>query len=608
MKIDVCVKQVPASNETRLDPVTHTIIRDSAGSVLNPFDAYAVEEALRIRERRGGTVKAFSMGIPAAAEMLRRVLALGVDDALLITDRAFAGSDTLATARVLAAAIAADGLPDLILCGRMATDGDTAQVGPMLAECLGIPHISDVAAVEDVSGEAAIVRRLTDYGYVRLRVKLPALLTVLKEINNPRLPSLTGVLRAEEKTIQSADHGTLELDPARTGLTGSATRVISSFRPVLEKQCEVLSGNPEEQAKAFLSRLNNEQQNKGTVSADPLSAAAENGYLSEGNMNPVSSDSIWVFCEPTPEGVHPVAFELLGQAARLAADLQCSVTAILPGRNSDIALRLAAGGADTVLLIENADTVWPDELQYTTLLSALVRKYDPAILMIGATAFGRSIAPRLAARLGTGLTADCTALSADPETGLLRQTRPAFGGNLMATIVCPNHRPQMATVRPKVFPIPTPNLHRPWRLVTANAEAGPRAFEWLERLATAEDSDIGEADLLIAVGQGIGGAENIALADKLARKLHGMIASSRPLVDNGTMPYPRQVGQTGKTVSPRLYLALGISGAIQHMAGVAAKQLVAVNTDPDAPIRGFADVMIPCDCGAFLRALLDLLA
>ena len=137
----------------------------------------------------------------------------------------------------------------------MATDGDTAQVGPMLAECLGIPHVSDVAAIEDISQEAAVVRRLTDYGYVRLRVRLPALLTVLKEINNPRLPSLSGILRAEERKIPSADHEALGLDPALTGLGGSATRVVSSVRPVLEKKSEVLSGTPGQQAEALLSRL-----------------------------------------------------------------------------------------------------------------------------------------------------------------------------------------------------------------------------------------------------------------------------------------------------------------------------------------------------------------
>ena len=166
----------------------------------------------------------------------------------------------------------------------------------------------------------------------------------------------------------------------------------------------------------------------------------------------------------------------------------------------------------------------------------------------------------------------------------------------------------MATVRPKVFPAPVPDPGRSWKLITENSAGGPRACEWLERLVSGKDTDIGEADVLVSVGQGIGGAENIALAEKLAQKLHGAVSSSRPLVDNGVMPYPRQVGQTGKTVAPKLYIALGISGAIQHMAGVAAGTLVAVNTDPDAPICEYADIVIPCDCGAFLRAILGLLA
>ena len=255
MKIDVCVKQVPASNETRLDPVTHTIIRDGAGSILNPFDAYAVEEALRIRQRCGAYIKAFSMGIPAVEGMLRRVLALGVDDALLLTDRAFAGSDTLATARVLTTAIAADGMPDLILCGRMATDGDTAQVGPMLAEKLGIPHVSDVAAIEEITETGAVVRRLTDYGYARLRIAFPVLLTVLKEINNPRLPSLSGILGAEEKTVASAGSEALGLAPGAAGLSGSATRVVATERPVLERKAVILEGPPDRQADGLIRRL-----------------------------------------------------------------------------------------------------------------------------------------------------------------------------------------------------------------------------------------------------------------------------------------------------------------------------------------------------------------
>ena len=322
-----------------------------------------------------------------------------------------------------------------------------------------------------------------------------------------------------------------------------------------------------------------------------------------------NENDIWVFCEQHAQGIHPVAFELLGCAAGLAAEARGRVVAVLVGGSADAAApRLAAGGADVVLHAGRGDPAFPDEMQYTDTLAALVRKYGPSVFLIGATAFGRSLAPRLAARLETGLTADCTGLAVDPDTGLLLQTRPAFGGNLMATIICPDRRPQMATVRPKVFPVPKPDASRPWKLIEESFTESAAGFEWLERAASPSGPDIGEADVLVSVGQGIGGAENIALAERLARKLHGALASSRPLVDNGIMPYPCQVGQTGKTVSPKLYLALGISGAIQHMAGVAAGTLVAVNTDPDAPICEYADIVIPCDCGAFLRAMLEHLA
>ena len=255
MRIYVCVKQVPASNETLLDPVTHTIIREGAQSILNPFDAYAVEEAVRIRARCGGTVTAFTMGIPSAESTLRRVIAVGTDDAVLLTDRAFAGSDTLATARTLAAAVIQRGMPDLILCGRMATDGDTAQVGPMLAEFLSIPHVSDVAEIEQTDENSCTVRKMADDGYVRLKVKLPALLTVLKEINIPRLPSVSGVLRGERTVIGRMTRENLGIDPADTGLKGSATRVVSTERPVLTRETIRITGTPEEQAEKLSALL-----------------------------------------------------------------------------------------------------------------------------------------------------------------------------------------------------------------------------------------------------------------------------------------------------------------------------------------------------------------
>ncbi len=259
MNISVCVKQVPSSNETRLDPVTHTIIREGMESILNPFDAFAVEEAVRIKERHGARITALSMGIPAVKDLLKRVIAVGVDEGVLLSDRAFAGADTLATARTLSTAMKKRGLPDLILCGRMATDGDTAQVGPMIAENLGIPHLTDVAAIESIEDGVLTARRLTDDGYTRVSVHLPALLTVLKEINVPRLPSISGILRGEEAEVTVWGLTDLGLSAEEVGLKGSATRVVRSERPVLTRKAEFIPGTPREQANALMDKLRENQ-------------------------------------------------------------------------------------------------------------------------------------------------------------------------------------------------------------------------------------------------------------------------------------------------------------------------------------------------------------
>lgn len=256
MNIVVCVKQVPASNEARMDPVTNTVIRENVESILNPFDAFAVEEAVRLKARcDGSSVMAISMGVPSAAQMLRGVIAVGIDQAMLLTDRAFAGADTWATANALASAIGILPQPDLILCGRMATDGDTAQVGPMLAEVLDIPHVTDVAEIVEAGEHSVVVRKLTDDGYQVLQVPLPALLSVTKEINVPRLPSIAGVLRGAEAEVQICSAAQLGVDPARVGLAGSVTKVVRTMRPDHRVKSEVLEGSVPEQTRALLERL-----------------------------------------------------------------------------------------------------------------------------------------------------------------------------------------------------------------------------------------------------------------------------------------------------------------------------------------------------------------
>lgn len=256
MKIAVCIKQVPATTEVKINPETNTLIREGIPNEINPFDLYAIEEALRVKERLGGgTVVAISMGPPQAMEALREAIAMGVDEAVLLSDRAFAGADTLATAYTLAKAIEKIGGVSLVLCGKQAVDGDTAQVGPEIAENLGWPHVTYIRKINEIGPAEIVVERMTDDGYERLAVSLPALLTVVKEINVPRLPGIKGQLRAKKAEIPVWTAADLEVDPGRIGLVGSPTQVRKIFYPQHETTAEMIEGSPAEQAAALLEKL-----------------------------------------------------------------------------------------------------------------------------------------------------------------------------------------------------------------------------------------------------------------------------------------------------------------------------------------------------------------
>ena len=256
MKIVVCLKQVPGTTEVKINPETNTLVREGIPNEINPFDLYAIEEALRIRERLGGgTVTVLSMGPPQARDSLREAIAMGVDEALLLSDRAFAGADTLATAYTLAEAIRKIGEVSLILCGKQAIDGDTAQVGPEIAENLDWPHVTYVRKVNEIDDKQVIVERMTDDGYERLSLPMPALLTVIKEINEPRLPGIKGQMRAKKAEIPVWSAADLGADPSRLGLTGSPTQVRKIFYPEHEVTAEMLEGSPAEQAVALAGKL-----------------------------------------------------------------------------------------------------------------------------------------------------------------------------------------------------------------------------------------------------------------------------------------------------------------------------------------------------------------
>lgn len=255
MKIIVCVKQVPDAKEVRLDPVTNTLAREGVESIMNPYDQHALEEAVRLKELHGGEVIAITMGPPQAEEILRLAISCGADQGYLVSDRAFAGADTWATAYTLEQAIRSLGGADLILCGKQAIDGDTAQVGPGLALRLDIPFITCVQKVRKASAEVIVVERMMDDGYDVVEAPLPALLTVVKDINEPRVPSLKGKMKAKKAVIPVLTAAAINADPACIGLPGSPTQVAKVFPPEARGERSLLTGTLDEQIDQLVEKL-----------------------------------------------------------------------------------------------------------------------------------------------------------------------------------------------------------------------------------------------------------------------------------------------------------------------------------------------------------------
>lgn len=255
MHIVVCIKQVPDTADVKIDPKTHTLIREGVASIINPFDVYAIEEGLRIKERAGGKVTVITMGPPQADAALREAISMGADNAVLVSDRAFAGSDTWATSYTLAMAVRKLGDYSVILCGKQASDGDTAQVGPGIAAHLDLPQITYVRKIEEIDEKHVVAERLMETGFEALESPLPCLLTVVKEINEPRLPSLRGKMAARKAQIVSWKAADLGCDPRSIGLDGSPTKVVRIFTPPARTGGVIFKGEPEEMAAQLVGKL-----------------------------------------------------------------------------------------------------------------------------------------------------------------------------------------------------------------------------------------------------------------------------------------------------------------------------------------------------------------
>jgi len=318
---------------------------------------------------------------------------------------------------------------------------------------------------------------------------------------------------------------------------------------------------------------------------------------------------VWVWIEQFQGQPCSISWEMLGKGKELAEARSTTLAACVLGHGVEgIAREAIAYGADQVFLIDDPLLSVCRTQPYARCLAQLARMYKPEIFLLGASSRGRDLAGAVATELHTGLTADCTALDIDPETSLLRQTRPAFGGNIMATIICPNHRPQMATVRHRVFETPHPDPLRQGEIIGEQPllSEDEIAVKVLEFIPQKEEVNLTEARVIVAGGGGVGGAEGFGPLRELARVLGGAVAASRRTVDEGWIPYAHQVGQTGRTVRPDLYIACGISGAIQHLAGMRTSRIiVAINKDPDAPIFRIAQYGIVGDLFQVVPALTE---
>jgi electron transfer flavoprotein alpha subunit len=311
---------------------------------------------------------------------------------------------------------------------------------------------------------------------------------------------------------------------------------------------------------------------------------------------------VWVFGEQFCGGIAPVVYELIGAGRQLADDRKSELAVVVLGHDLDkAAAELAEYPVDKVYLYEAPELAQYDGERYSRVLADIVRSMKPEIMLAGATTQGRSFMSQVAIKVYTGLTADCTGLAIGSDDGLLYQTRPAYGGNVMATILCPYTRPQMATVRHKVFPT-SPKRSNGARAEIVRLNAKPQLFssrsEILEFIQQCESTvNIVEADIIVSGGRGIQDPSNFAVIEELAKALGGAVGASRAAVDAGWIPYCHQVGQTGKTVCPKLYIACGISGAVQHQAGMSSSDtIIAINKDPDAPIFQIANFGFVGDC------------
>jgi electron transfer flavoprotein alpha subunit len=582
----------------------NTLVRKRVPAMVNPFDEHAIEEAVLIKEKEGGRVTVISMGPLETKEALQAALAMGADEAILLSDPSMAGADTLATSRTLAAAIRQLSGIDLVLFGAQTIDGATGQVAPAVAQRLGMPALTCVSAIKeiDLQQRQVTAERLLEGGHEVVQASLPAVLSVVRGINHPRYPTLNGLRQAARAKIVVWDAVQLGLRPEEVGLAGSATRVVGiTTPPPQDRQVQMIEGNPADAAITLVDRLLS-QRNMSTQRYAVNPSEGQRVISFRGGHS-----GVWVWVEQMDGKATRASWELLGEGSRIARSLETNLSACVLGHHvKSLAERPIHYGADNVYLVDDPTLATFRNTPYTATLASLVREYRPEVLLLGLTTRGRDLAAALATELDTGAISDCVSVHCNGE--FLQYTRRAFNGAVQATVVCPKRRPHIATVRPGVFTPNLPDEGRTGCIVSGSAILAEEKIKTrvVEYLADTGPMNIADARVIVAGGRGMGGPKGLALLAELAKVLGGALAASRQAVDNGWVSYDHQVGLTGRTVQPDLYIACGISGAMQHLAGMQTSHIIiAINKDHNAPIFKVATYGIVGDLFEVVPALTE---
>ena len=592
MKIVCLVKQVPRGDAIRFDEETKSLVREGVPLELNPFDAYAVAHAARLREHHGGEVVAMTMGPPQAEEALRVTLALGADRCVHLSDRVFALADTLGTSRTLALALRKE-RADLVLCGRKTLDSETWQVPTELAAFLELPHVTNVSSL-GLDGSTLRARRLGDQGEELYELELPALCSIAQPPEGATVEAEPVADADGRIVVWTAADLVPDVRPndKRFGQTGSPTRVLA-VRDVSPERARELFEDPAEAARRVHELLVERP-------------AAESSWEKPERLGekPGHSYDCWSVVELVEGRIARVSLELLGKSRELAGKLGGRAVALVLGHDLDEAAQEAARrGAETVVLVDDEQLrdyqpdLWADALRQ------VLEREQPHALLIPATSRGRDYGPRTAGELELGMTGDCVDLGID-RGGRLIQYKPAYGGNIVSVIMGAT-TPQLATVRPRMFEPLEPGGSAEGEIRSFAVESlRPPRSRLVDHDAAERAFDLDEADTVLAVGASLG-ADGVEEVRRLAGELGAAVGGDRRASAAGLVPPSRQLGLLGRSVAPRLYVAVETEGDFEHAVASVKAAVIVVFKSSTAPATGTADVAIAGDWRETLPAFVQ---